>query len=47
MNQELISNKINRLIQRKIISGASWSFISEGKSENHYAGVMGCIFPIF
>ncbi|MBL1226483.1 serine hydrolase domain-containing protein [Enterococcus sp. BWR-S5] len=45
MNQELISNKINHLIQRKIISGASWSFISEGKSENYYAGVMGAYSP--
>ncbi|MBP1045110.1 beta-lactamase family protein [Enterococcus sp. BWM-S5] len=45
MNKYVISEEIKAMIDQKIISGASWSFVSEEKVENHYAGVMGVQTP--
>lgn len=35
------TQKINELVESKIIPGASWSFVSEKNSENYYAGAFG------
>lgn len=46
MDQAMISQNISRMIETKMIPGASWSFHSETNCTRHYAGKMG-VYPSF